>query len=53
MSIKMTLLSETATPRYTTKKKFVKQWSSFCTTFNANVLSIYAADNIKKIPSIL
>ena len=36
------------------KKKLcvsVQQWLSFCRTFNANVVSIYAADNIRKIPS--
>ena len=54
MSIKMNLLSESATPCNTAEKKMfviVKHWPSFCRTFSANVLSVYSADNIRKIPS--
>ena len=56
MYINMNLLSESATHCNTIEKKLfviVKQWCSFCRTFNAKLLSIYAAYNIRKIPSFL
>jgi hypothetical protein len=50
----MNLLSESATPRNAIKEIVCnsKTVIQFCRTFNANVLSIYVADNIRKIPLI-